>query len=281
MRRVYPHVLGVATLSAALACSSGPGPVARAALLVEHGRDEEAVTLLRGHLAEQPEDTRARRELIRILGVTRRLDEATRESARLAEQLGDRSPTPWVELGHAYELSRRYEEALALYDRAAEVAPADPLGPRTGGMRAARWGEVDWAEPRLTEATRRDPRDARTWHALGLVRVHQGRYKEARYAYQAGLRADPRSSENRVGLATVALRLEDFAAALAEYERLAAERPGYADAHLGRAYALWRMGQTARAEEALADARRTGADARALARLESALRLRADASRAR
>ena len=52
--------------------------------------------------------------------------------------MGDRDPIPRIELGHAYELRHEYEKALEMYDRAAEVAKADPRGPREGGMRAAR-----------------------------------------------------------------------------------------------------------------------------------------------
>lgn len=261
-------VLGLLSL---VACGKTPSTAAQAALLVDHGQTREAVQLLEARLREESSDTEARRQLIRVLGIERRLDEVTRQAEILATQLGEHSPIPWLELGHAFELAHRYDEALGFYDRAAEVAPTDPVGPRTGGMRAARWGELEWAEPRLTEAARRDPSHAATWHALGLTRVHQGRYKEAKDAYQAGLRAEPTSFENRIGLATVALRLDDFAAALAQYERIAAERPGYADAHLGRAFSLWRMGRMESAAEALHQARAKGADPRVTERLERAL----------
>jgi tetratricopeptide (TPR) repeat protein len=256
---------------AVLACGKTPSTAAQAALLVDHGQTREAAELLEARLREEPNDTEARRQLIRVLGIERRLDDVAKQAELLATQLGEHSPVPWLELGHAFELAHRYDEALAFYDRAAVVAPTDPIGPRTGGMRAARWGELEWAEPRLSEATRRDPSHASTWHALGLTRVHQGRYKEAKDAYLAGLSAEPRSFENRIGLATVALRLEDYPAALAQYDQLAAERPGYADAHLGRAFALWRMGRTESAAEALHQAREQGADPRVTERLERAI----------
>jgi tetratricopeptide (TPR) repeat protein len=255
----------------ALGCTPPPPVTSQAAMLTARGRPDQAAGVLRARLVDAPGDVDARRELIRVLGVLRRVDEATTEAERLAGILGDGSPVPWVELGHAFELARRYPEALELYDRAASVAPTDPLGPRTGGLRAARWGEVDWAEPRLTEATRRDASDATTWHVLGLVRVHQGRLKEAEDAYRSGLVASPRSFENRVGLATLALRRNDLASALREYDFIAAEWPDQPDVQLGRAYVLWRMGEEKAAEEALERARAAGADPKALARLERAV----------
>jgi Flp pilus assembly protein TadD len=46
-----------------------------------------------------------------------------------------------------------------------------------------------------------------------------------------------------LGLATVSLAREDFAAALAAYDRLVARAPEHAAAHLGRAYCLLSLGR--------------------------------------
>lgn len=255
----------------ALACGS-PAPTSRAALLVDAGRPEAAQELLEEHLRREPEDTDARRHLIRVLGFRGDLGAAEREAAVLAGQLGEADPTPWLELGHAYELAHRFEEALTFYDRAATVAPQDPRGPRVGGTRAARWGELEWAAPRLEEALRRDPEDASSWHTLGLVRVHQGRYEEAKSAYLRGLHVSPTSREHRVGLATLALREGRHEEALHHYEALAAQWPEQGDVHLGRAYVLWRLGRIGEAQAALERARLRGATAEVAAKLERVLR---------
>ncbi len=179
------------------------------------------------------------------------------------------SPVPWLELGHAFEIAHQFEQALAAYDRAATVAPRDPEGPKTGGLRAARWGEIDLAEPRLEEALRRDPRDAEAWHGLGLVRVQKGDLEGAKTAYESGLRADPAALENRVGLATVALKENHAEVALAEYDRVLVARPSFGDGYLGRAWALLLLGRLDESASSLEDARRNGADARAIARQQS------------
>ena len=221
-------------------------------------RELEAASTLRGHLARHPDDVAARRLLVRVLAFVGELDAARAEVAELERRLPN-DPIPWVELGHAFELTHRYDEALGAYDTAASAAPASPAGPREGGMRCARWGEPEEALPRLEEAVRRGARDAETYHALGLVRVHLKDLDGASEAYERGLAADPASTENLLGLATVAVVKGDPRRALAAYDRIVARKPAYAGAELGRAWALARLGRRDEAERALDRAEALGA----------------------
>jgi tetratricopeptide (TPR) repeat protein len=256
------------------ACRLQPPPLERAALLAEHGQAPRAIEVLVEHLKDEAGDVAARRQLIRLYGSVGRIDEASAQTERLAELLPRDSPVPPVELGHALELAHRYDEALAEYDRAARIAPSDALGPKTGGERAARWGELELAEPRLAEAVRRDSREAGTWHALGLVRLGLGKLDSARDAYTAGLQADPTALENRLGLATVALRANQPAAALEQYESLLQARPTFTDASLGKSWSLILLGRFSAAEAELARAEALGADPKSVARQRLALRER-------
>jgi Flp pilus assembly protein TadD len=247
-------------------CSLQPAPIERAAMLAEHGRIEDAIRVLEQHLARDPASHDERKLLIRLHGSAGQLDAAMDQTERLVELLPPGSPIPWVELGHAYELAHRYDEALAAYDQAATIAPNDALGPKRGGLRATRWGELRWAEPRLEEAARRAPADAEVWHALGLVRVGLGELDAARQAYMAGLAADPSAIENHLGLATVALRLDEPRAALEQYEALLRARPASTDALLGKSWSLILLGELGDAEAVLMEAQARGADARTIAR---------------
>ena len=253
-------------LSASGCAGTAARPEQRAALLVERGQTAEAVRMLREHLGRHPSDIAAQRTLVRVLAVTGNLGAAEAEAQKLASRLGARDPVPFIELGHAYEIAHRYDEALQAYDRAAEVAPRDARGPREGGLRAARWGEVELAQPRLEEALRRDPRDARVWHALGVVRLKRGDAAGATVAYRSGLVANPAALENRIGLATVALATDDPEAALAQYDAIIAARPRFADAHLGRSWALLILGRLDDAQAALDMGARLGANPRVVAR---------------
>jgi tetratricopeptide (TPR) repeat protein len=249
-----------------LACTgSAASPLPRAVLLMDKGQADEASSLLREYLRKHPDSVPERRLLVRVEAFRGQLGAAQAEVTELTRQLGDRSPIPLVELGYALEVSHRYDEALAAYDRAAQVAPTDPLGPLTGGLRAARWGELEEAEPRLREALRRHPRDPAAWHALGLVQLSLGDLASAEKSYRSGLLADPNALENRVGLATLSVKRGDLAGALVQYDAIVAQRPKLPDAHLGRSFALMGLGRFDEASRALEDAARLGADPRVVA----------------
>jgi Flp pilus assembly protein TadD len=275
-RRLCPakQILTISALalaSALSACSLGTPPLQRATLLAERGRTLEAIQMLEGYLAEHPAEQAERGLLIRLYGSAGDFAAAARQTERLAEVLPAESPLPWIELGAAFELGHRYDEALSAYDRAASVAPRDARGPKQGGIRAARWGELGLAEPRLREAVRRAPADAEAWHALGVVLIGLRRLDAARQAYTSGLAADERALENRLGLATVALRQNEPGAALEQYELLLAARPEFTEALLGKSWCLILMGEYASAAAVLQEAERLGADRTSIARQRSEL----------
>jgi Flp pilus assembly protein TadD len=243
---------------AAFGCAAS-SPMDKAIELTRNHQEDEAIRVLRTYLEKHPDDLKARRLLIRVLAETGDLSEAKLQIDDLTRRMPPNDPTPQIELGHAYELAHKFEEALAAYDEAAKIAPNSPAGPREGGMRAAHWGEVEAAEPRLAEAVRRGQNDAETFHALGLVRVHTGDLDGASEAYRKALAIDPEALENYLGLATVAIVKDDAAGALAAYTALLSKRPTYAPAELGRAWALGRLGRRSDAEKALDRALELGA----------------------
>ncbi|HEY1691597.1 MAG TPA: tetratricopeptide repeat protein [Polyangiaceae bacterium] len=245
--------------------------VDRAQTLVRQHREEDAVASLRKDLAAHPEDVPARRLLVRLLGFTGDMNAARAETEDLVARLGPDDPTPYVELGHALELAHRYDEALEAYDAAASAAPASPVGPREGGMRAARWGEAEWARPRLEEAVRRGGGDAETWHTLGLVRLHLGDEEGAEQAYRTGAAVEPTGPACWLGLATVAVVRGDGAAALAAYDKLMELRPRFAAGEMGRAWALAKLGRKDDAAKALDRAQELGAPEPQIARQRAAL----------
>ena len=262
-------------------CAS-PTPADHAMSLARQHREAEAVVLLRKDLGTRPGDLAARRLLIRLLAFTGDLPAAREEVGALAGRLPANDPSPWIELGHALELVHRFEEAIAAYDTAAEVAPLSAAGPREGGTRAARWGEWEEARVRLDEAVKRGARDAETLHTLGLVRLNLHDLAGARAAYEQGTLvgvngadADTAGNDGVVdcwlGLATVGLMSEDWTSMLRAYDNVLPRRPSFGDAELGRAWALAKLGRSAEARRALDHAEELGASPSALAKQRALL----------
>ncbi len=271
--RVFAALLVFAAASSILfgaGCVSQTPPEKAMSLARQH-REAEGVATLRAHLTAHPGDLASRRLLVRLLAFSGDLDAARREVYELASRVPEGDPTPWLELGHAFELAHKFEEALAAYDTAAKLAPASPAGPREGGMRCARWGEIEEALPRLEEAVRRGARDAEIWHALGLVRLHGHDLDGAEEAYRAGDAADPKGAENLLGIASVAVVRGDAVQALAAYDALLVRRPRLAAAELGRAWALAKLNRTDDARHALDHAEQLGAPKENLEKQRAAL----------
>src|SRR3984885_4782698 len=243
----------------ALTACFNPSPLDRAMSLARRHREAEAVALLRDEISAPPKDVDARRLLVRLFGLTGELGAARTEATALQQLLPEGDPSAWLELGHAYELAHHFDDALAAYDTAATVAPGSPAGPLEGGMRAAHWGEVDEARPRLEEAVRRGVNDAEVWHALGVVRLHQKDLVGATEAYKKGLAIDATHPENWLGLASVAVIQDDAKGALDAYTSLLALRPMFGPAELGRAWALAKLGRREEAKRALDHAEDLGA----------------------
>lgn len=265
-------------LSLCAACA-WPSATDRAQGLVRAHRGDEAAKLLRQQLVVHPQDIPARRLLVRVLAVAGDLPGARAEVVALARRMPPSDPFPYIELGHALELAHHYEAALAAYDEAASVAPATSDGPREGGLRTARWGELELARPRLEEAVRRGARDAETYHVLGLVRLHLGDFDGAEEAYRAGTASDPKRAENWLGLATAAVLRGQAQKALEAYAQVLARRPRFAPAELGRAWALGKLGRADDALHALDRAEELGAAADNVARQRAALIAPAGSSR--
>jgi tetratricopeptide (TPR) repeat protein len=234
-------------------------------------REAEGVTLLRAAISKHPEDVDARRVLVRLLGLTGDLPAAKREAEDLQKRLSEGDPSGWLELGHAYELAHEFEEALAAYDSAASAAPGSPAGPLEGGSRAARWGELELARPRLEEAVKRGADDAEVWHTLGFVRLRQKDFEGASEAYRKGLEVDGSQPQNWLGLASVAVMRDDPKRALDAYTALLALRPSFGAAELGRAWALAKLGHPLEAKAALDHAEALGAPRANIAKQRAAL----------
>jgi tetratricopeptide (TPR) repeat protein len=235
--------------------------------LERQNQPQQAILVLREDLRVHPDHLDSRKLLVRLLALTGDLGAARTEAEQIARRTPDGDPTALIEVGHAEELAHHFDLALAAYDDAAARAPLSPAGPREGGLRAARWGEVEVALPRLTEAVRRGAEDTETLHALGLVRLHAGDRDGAAEAYVRCSVHDKEDTSCLLGLATLALMREDHKAGLAAYDGVLARRRDHVGALLGRAYCLLMLGEKDAGIKAVDRAESLGAPAENVKRL--------------
>lgn len=112
-----------------------------------------------------------------------------------------------------------------------------------------RQGRLDAAEQAYRALLRRDPRNARVLHLMGLLTAQAGRIARGTELIRRSLEIDPRRFLAYRDLGNILLQAQDFAGALANFERALALKPREAEILDHRGTALRMLG---RLEEALA-----------------------------
>jgi tetratricopeptide (TPR) repeat protein len=139
-----------------------------------------------------------------------------------ANRLEPDRPATLLALGQALTARNQYVEATKVLTRVLSLA-ADNLEAVSALAEAqAGGGELQAAEAHAREALARAPADATANLALGIVRMQQEKYEEARSALTAALAAAPSSAKARYQLSLACARLHDDVAArqhLARYRR--------------------------------------------------------------
>jgi tetratricopeptide (TPR) repeat protein len=160
----------------------------------------------------------------------------------------------YVNLGYQRYLERRYDEALALFDRGLTIEPdaADVLSNR--GLVLGAMRRTDEAIASYERARRADPTHVMSRSNLGNLLASSGRLAEAEVAYREALALKPDFPEAHNNLANVLALRGEPAAALEEYARALAIDPGYADAHRNMAEVMLEGGRAADACEHFAAA---------------------------
>ncbi|MFQ5877174.1 MAG: tetratricopeptide repeat protein [Acidobacteriota bacterium] len=118
------------------------------------------------------------------------------------------------------------------------------------GLSLFREGDYEAAEPRLLEALRGSPRDARILEALGSIYARTDRLRRAEESFREALEIRPDSVDARLGLAGVWIDSGRYEDALEVVEAVLRRHPDNVDAGVRRALLLLRRGRPAEAESA-------------------------------
>jgi tetratricopeptide (TPR) repeat protein len=151
-------------------------------------------------------------------------------------------------LGNAFFMESRFEEAIGQYEQALKLNPNDrdvPSNLAAALMRAGRYRDaIGYCE----QALRIDPDDAYSHYNLGEALIRLGQPAQAIPHLEQTLRIDPNKAEAHNDLGNLLLEQGQAPEAMGHWERALQIKPTFAEAHFNLANALLRNG---RLEEAI------------------------------
>ena len=211
----------------------GGGDLARATLLMQQRRFEDAEEHLRRALAADPDDGTAHRllawcrltggdtdaalhearEALRVdpdrpdhhallsrVHAARDEDDAAERAARRAIELDPHDAGLWSTLARSLACRKRWRDALDAADRGLAVEPDDADCRNLRAMCLTQLGRRDEATATLAGTLERDPDDANAHASLGWTRLHARRPREALESFREALRLDPTHAYAKAGL---------------------------------------------------------------------------------
>jgi tetratricopeptide (TPR) repeat protein len=158
------------------------------------GKSADAARLARDAAALLGEDAECH-FLEAVAAEEARDDAATEDHYRRATELDPIFWKAWNNLGVLYSRQKRYDEALACYERVARGDPGRPNIHFNLGRAYLRKDRAADAATAFGEAVARTPDDADAWFLLGEAREQLDRRREAAAAYRRAARLDPDDAE--------------------------------------------------------------------------------------
>ncbi|MFN3650830.1 MAG: tetratricopeptide repeat protein [Armatimonadota bacterium] len=138
--------------------------------------------------------------------------------------------------------------------RLAEDAGTDRLAWRQLGLRLARSGDGDMAEPALRHAFELDPSDPEVATGLGEILTARKEYPEAEQVLKAAVNHHPEFSLARMALGRLYRRQGSYGHALDQFRAVTERDPGFSDAFYEQAVCYLQLQQVARAQAAVSQA---------------------------
>ncbi len=153
----------------------------------------------------------------------------------------------WGNLANNLVRQQRMTEALAAFDEAERLAPAEAITPQNRGFALLSAGRLPEAVAALTEAGRRDPLSPQPLFGLGMAAASQRKLDEARPPLDAAVRLDPQFGPARFLRGQVRAASRDLAGAREDFTAWVAAEPRNPTAHLELAKVQAALGETKQA----------------------------------
>ncbi|MGQ0501338.1 MAG: tetratricopeptide repeat protein [Panacagrimonas sp.] len=177
------------------------------------------------------------------------VDEGRALLDRLRQQFPPLAPRITLAEGEILTDAGRYEDSLAVYNRALEQAPTDSDLLYGRSLAYEKSGQFEKSESDLRAILSRDPTDARAMNALGyMLVVNTTRYEEAQKLIEGALEREPNDAAVIDSMGWVLFKQGKLPEAREHLQKALGKVPDpEISAHLGEV--LWAMGEREQAKE--------------------------------
>jgi tetratricopeptide (TPR) repeat protein len=141
----------------------------------------------------EPDSEEVVLNLARLYAESGDIDHATKVIE--AVPVDDRTPKMESALGAAYDQLKRPKDAIAAYQRAADMDPGDEQTLDTLGQALLNDNQLDAALKVFTELSTADPEDTEALIHIGEIQRRQGKYEDALTTIRKASKQDPTSLE--------------------------------------------------------------------------------------
>ena len=202
----------------------------------DSGQIEKAVPLYEEAARRKPDSLQALRKLYTaVREVTQ--NGASGQTGRLIEilkktlQVSPNDAATWHELGLNYRRQGSRTEAIAAFQKSADLDEDMPEADNSLGGVWLESGDLARAEPAFREAIRIQPDYAEAHSNLANVLSASGRFEEARYHFETALRLKPDYAEAHYNYALALARVNRFDEARRQVEAGLESNPNVPEAH--------------------------------------------------
>lgn len=227
---------------------------------------EQAIRCFERAVACDPQNNGSLSQLGVALGMTGKIREGIAR-AKAASELAPDKAMVWVNLGSLHRMNQDALEAKKCFDRARACTPpaernafdrllADICGSRDDGQimdvaELLRNKEFDVAIPLLIGELEKRPKQPELLHNLGTAYLEQGKLADAKAIFDQLIKIEATNARLRFRLIEIAIRLNDWTAALQHCEMLEQEPATKADGLAHRAKVLAASGDVKQARSVL------------------------------
>ena len=147
-----------------------------------------------------------------------------------------------VDLAAEFTKNSRFADAVPEWNKALELAPADPWAHNNLGVALTESGRLDEALAQYRKALELSPQFAEAYNNLGEALVRKGDVKEAISEFEKAIKLDPGHAVARSNLGAALARIGRTNEAIVQLQKAVADKPDAAEARRNLGHALAEKG---------------------------------------